>query len=261
MSPLSRAATTREGVQEARKLGRLSRSMASRPPGRRTPAIPSRTARLAASSKYPNAVDQLTTRSKRPRHGSARMSPATYSTLTPAAAASARARSRKTAEESRPVTWQPRAARPAASSPCPQARSSTLMPGRSSSNRQARSAAASPGTPAPGTAGPWAANLLAPAPAAKKYRKSSSYICAASNRSPMPANTRADHHGQQRRPRPDGGGPEIGCTDRAGNSLLLSDGGDGFMGRRASPLPKRETNMPAANSASSDRRASKEVKV
>ncbi len=44
--------------------------------------IPSRTARLAVSSKYPNAVDQLITRSKRPVHGSWRMSPATYSTLT-----------------------------------------------------------------------------------------------------------------------------------------------------------------------------------
>ena len=74
--------------------------------------------RLAVSSKYPNAVDQLTTRSKRPVHGIWRMPPATYSTLTPAAAAPARARSRKTAEESRPVTRQPRAARRLASSPC-----------------------------------------------------------------------------------------------------------------------------------------------
>ena len=149
---------------------RLSRSMASRPPGRRTRTIPSRTARLAVSSKYPNAVDQLITRSKRPVHGIWRMSPATYSTLTPAAAASARARSRKTAEESRPVTRQPRAARRLASSPCPQARSSTLMPGCRSSNRQASSAAASPGTSAPGTTGPCTANSLRPRGAAKKYR-------------------------------------------------------------------------------------------
>src|SRR5260370_40483568 len=125
MSPSPRAATTREGQYEARNLVRLSRSMTSLPPGRRTRTIPSSTARLVVSSKYPNAVDQLITRSKRPVHGIWRMSPATYSTLTPAAAASARARSRKTAEESRPVTRQSRAAKRLASSPCPQARSST----------------------------------------------------------------------------------------------------------------------------------------
>ena len=67
-------------------------------------------------------------------------------------------------------SWQPWAASRLASSPCPQARSSTLMPGRNSSNRQASSATASPGTPAPGTAGPCTANSLPPPGAAKKYR-------------------------------------------------------------------------------------------
>src|SRR5262249_45747565 len=181
MSPLSLAATTREGVHEARKLGRLSRSMASRPPGRRAPAIPTRTARLPASSKSASAVDQCTSRPKRPAHGSWRVAPATYSPLALAAAAPGRDRSRNAAEESRPVTSQPRAASWPAISPCPQARSSTLMPGRRSSNRQASSAAVSPGTPAPGTAGPWDANLLVPSSAAKKDRESSSCICAASH--------------------------------------------------------------------------------
>src|SRR5215467_14008419 len=44
-------------------------------------------------------------------------------------------------------------------------------------------------------------------------------------------------------------GPEIGCTERAGSSLLLSDGGDGCIGRRTSSLPKGETNMPANSAA------------
>jgi hypothetical protein len=64
--------------------------MASRPPGRSTPAIPRQDRAVGGVVKYPNAVDQLTTRSKRPVQGSCRMSPATYSTLSPAAAASAR---------------------------------------------------------------------------------------------------------------------------------------------------------------------------
>src|SRR5215831_17877383 len=93
--------------------------MASRPAGRSTRAIPSRTARLVVSSKYPNAVDQFRTRSKRPVHGSWRMSPVTESALIPAAAASARARSKNTAEESRPVTWQPRAANRVGQLPVP----------------------------------------------------------------------------------------------------------------------------------------------
>jgi hypothetical protein len=68
---------------------------------------------LAGSSKYPNAVDQLMTRSNRPRvQGSWRMSPATYSTLTPAAAPEvvatghppvARTRRRRRRNQSAPV--------------------------------------------------------------------------------------------------------------------------------------------------------------
>ena len=81
-------------------------------------------------------VNQLTTRSKRPSHGSSRMSPSTYSTSTPRAAASARARSRKSGVASSPVTRAPRAARRFAIRPCPHARSSTSMPGSSSSSRQ-----------------------------------------------------------------------------------------------------------------------------
>src|SRR5437764_110923 len=67
--------------------------MTARPPGRSTRRISRSTVRLPSSSKYPNAVNQSRTASKlAPSHGSARMSPSTYSTSTARAAAPSPAR-------------------------------------------------------------------------------------------------------------------------------------------------------------------------
>src|SRR5262245_18004288 len=123
-----------------RSASSVGRSTSQRPPGFSECATSFACRRFSSALNQPKLPHQHSAASKRPRHGSSRMSPTRSSTETPRAAALLRASSTSSGWMSTPVTRMRRAASSTAMRPSPHGASSTSAPGASSSVRATNSA-------------------------------------------------------------------------------------------------------------------------